>query len=140
MDPRPLDHNLWPTTLGPNPRPLHARPALTTCRCGHTFGENCLHSHLQHETSSGRRPACPLCKAPIKKSGEDVWRLYAANQEEADGSPGQLRRAAGLEREVQVEVRALEAAKQRVQQAEAALARLATTSSVGVSVSASAAL
>ena len=142
-------------------------------RCGHTFGEVCLHAHVKHEMQAGRKPSCPLCKVRLKRDGTDIWRLFVANQvgssppcdsyrsrfppfardfgvltipiwtyacqDEADGSPGQLRRAAGLERERQVELGALEAARQRAEQAEAALAvYMHTRRGVGRSVQAAA--
>ena len=101
--------------------------AIVSAPCGHTFGEVCLLQHLHHEALAGRKPACLMCKQRIRKGKEDVWRLYVAHMEEADGSPGQLRRAAELEREAQVELRALETAKLRAELAEATIADLQRT-------------
>ena len=99
--------------------------AIVSIPCGHTFGEVCLLAHLQHEKAAGRKHAlCPLCRAPIKKGREDVWRLYVSNQDEATSSPGKKRRAAELERERRVEEKALHAAEARAQLAEQALTKL----------------
>ena len=111
--------------------------AIVSAPCGHTFGENCLLAHIRMESSAGRRPSCPACKARIKQGAADVWRLYVANQDEADDSPDNCA-AAGLAHERQVELRAPEAARLRAEHADAALAALVQQSSVHGSGAASA--
>lgn len=80
-------------------------------------------AHIEHEKRLFKgRAACPMCKRRVRSG--DVWRLFVANEEEANGSPSVLRRVSELARERSVEARALEVARGRAERAEAALAAL----------------
>ena len=99
--------------------------AIASAPCGHTFGECCLIQLVRHANYRSERPRCPQCRTKLNRGEQDVWRLYVANQDECSGSPGKAKaRAEALAHERQVELRALEAATIRVQQAEMALASL----------------
>ena len=93
--------------------PLHGKHTPPTCAAG---------------MCNARAQTCPFCprtsEARFIRREEDVWRLYVARQQEADHSPGQLRRAHALEHELTVEQRALEAARERAARAEAMLSAL----------------
>ena len=96
--------------------------ALCSAPCGHTFGEVCLREHLRNERAAKRKPACPICRVPLKRGDADVWRVYASCEEQAGhASPGQLRRLEALRRETEVEQKALDSAQARLEAAEATL-------------------
>ena len=93
--------------------------------CGHVFGEVCLLQHVQHALAQGKKAECPCCRGTLRKGVTDVWRLYVANQDERTDSPARVQaRVQSLETERQVELRQMEAALERVAQAEQQLAAM----------------
>jgi hypothetical protein len=93
-----------------------------TCPCATV--QVCLLQHLSYATAARRTARCPCCHAKLRKGSADVWRLYAGQEEQDESTVDQQTRLEDLEHQRQVEVKTLEAAREREARAMAEIARL----------------